>query len=123
MPKDDTSKPPQSMAQDMRDIRDAMIRMDESSKGVWHVLNEDVKPVLKDLPETITSAITRHQSDCPARTVFMAKVTQPSNAPPRAPSNNGFSFPRVPRNLIYFCVGLGILVTTVIIGLKYLGIL
>lgn len=116
MPGDDKNNTPT-----MLQVRDAMIRMEERSGAVMKILDEDVKPVLRALPDTITQAIARHTADCPARSVFIAKAAAPSN-PPRPvheDDSNGLSLPKIPPRLIYFFIGIGVVATTIILGLKY----
>lgn len=93
-------------------LGERIARQEETTRGLWHELRDDVHPALRDLPNAIRDAVKTHADDCLSRKRTVAKASRTSHTPPR-----GSRRPTEPKNV------LGIPTVTLFKWLLYLGLL
>lgn len=127
MPRDTRSDPSELLMTMIRDIGgdvkklgDLAARNDESLKGIWREIRDDVKPSIRELAKEQRSLFSDHQDQCPALQAFFVRAS--SKDTPSKPFKS-----IVPRNgnrvIWYWFTGVGVaLGTAAVIVLKKLGL-
>lgn len=63
-----------NVAAELKTTREMQIRQEESTKGLWAELRNDVIPELKKLPSEARAALDAHKAECPALQKAMARA-------------------------------------------------
>jgi hypothetical protein len=126
-PRDTRSDPSELLSGLLRDIGtdvkklgDLASRHDESLKGLWREVRDEIKPSIRELVKEQRELFSDHQEQCPALQAFYTKASKDTPVRPfrsiQPSSANGH------KALIYLATGLGVIATTIIVLLKKLGI-
>jgi len=125
-PRDTRSDPSELLSGLLRDIGtdvkklgDLASRHDESLKGLWREVRDEIKPSIRELGKEQRELFSDHQEQCPALKAFYTKAS--SKDTPIKPFHS--IIPRNDHRMVwYLFTGIGVTAATVIILLKKFGI-
>ena len=70
-----------TVSSEMKAVRSEVIEIgrsqaaqEQSTRGLWHEVRDEINPSLKELPQRVVSAVGSHEENCPARRKAMRRA-------------------------------------------------